>query len=173
MTVTHKLKLDLVRRTVTPRIDVVHGDAGSRVLELSLQAQGEPWSFPEDAAVTIAYRKSDGTGGEYDRLPDGSMAWSGEGNVLRVILADQMMTAPGEVRMRITLTAGEKEVSTFPVRLVVDRKVEGLPASENYQNLSRIILTQTGPAEPGQFLRVAAVENGRITALEPVSLPDA
>lgn len=78
MTVTHKLKLDLARRTMTPRIDVVHGDTGSRVLELALQAQGEPWAIPVDGAVMISYRKSDGTGGEYDRLPDGSSACGGD-----------------------------------------------------------------------------------------------
>ena len=76
-------------------MDMVEGDQYARQLELSLLCGGESWEIPEDVHATVRFRKPDGTGGEYDSLPDGSPAWSASGNVLTVELAPQVLSCPG------------------------------------------------------------------------------
>jgi hypothetical protein len=47
MIVTTKVKMDIVRKEILPRIDAVQGDANTRTLELLLYAQGKIWTVPE------------------------------------------------------------------------------------------------------------------------------
>ena len=79
MYVKHKLEIDLSGQAVMPRVDMVEGDQYTRQLELSLLCGGESWEIPEDVHAAVRFRKPDGTGGEYDSLPDGSPAWSASG----------------------------------------------------------------------------------------------
>ena len=95
MYVKHKLEIDLSGQAVMPRVDMVEGDQYTRQLELSLLCGGESWEIPEDVHAAVRFRKPDGTGGEYDSLPDGSPAWSASGNVLTVELAPQVLSCPG------------------------------------------------------------------------------
>ena len=94
MYVKHKLEIDLSGQAVMPRVDMVEGDQYARQLELSLLCGGERWEIPEDVHAAVRFRKPDGTGGEYDSLPDGSPAWSASGNVLTVELAPQVLSCP-------------------------------------------------------------------------------
>ena len=47
MIITHKVKMDLMQREVTPRVDVVQGDVCTRVLELALFSGGKECLFPK------------------------------------------------------------------------------------------------------------------------------
>lgn len=136
MIVTHKLEMDLAVREAMQRIDVIQGDANTRVLELTLHCGGEDWTVPEDAAVWIRYCKSDGTKGIYDTLPDGTAAWSAEGNVLRIVLAPQMLTAAGAVLAQAELVQGVSTLATFGLQIAVERNIaEGAIGSEDYLNM--------------------------------------
>lgn len=136
MIILHKLEMDLTRRGQMERIDAVQGDGNARVLELSLTAAGVAWEIPEDAAVFLRYRKPDGTGGCYDSLPDGSAAWNTEGNVLRITLAPQVLTAVGTVLAQAELVRSGASVATFTVQIVVqENPAEGVVQSEDYVHM--------------------------------------
>lgn len=136
MIITHKLEMDLQQRGMLPRIDVVQGDANTRVLELTLFSNGEVWNVPEDAAVWMRYCKSDGTKGVYDTMPDGTAAWNAVENVLTVVLAPQMLTAAGAVLGQVEIVQGVASLATFTIQISVDRNVAaGAVQSEDYVNM--------------------------------------
>lgn len=118
MTITHKLSIDLLRQEHLTRIDAVQNDCG-RVLALMLHANGIPWTIPQGIEVLVRYRKSDGIGGEYNVLPNGTCAWSADGNVLTVALAPQVLTAPGETVLSVLLTKEHAAIHTFDITLQV------------------------------------------------------
>lgn len=136
MIMIHKLETDLVKRGAMPRIDVVQGDANSRLLEMTMLSNGEAWQIPEKVRVRMRYCKSDGTKGLYDTLPDGSAAWTVEGNILSVFLAPQMLTAEGLVLAQAELTEGDCVVATFAFQVNVEpNPAEGALTSEDYVNM--------------------------------------
>ena len=135
MEVKHKHVVDLTDRQITVMMDAVQGDNG-RILELEMLSAGEKWPLPEALAVKIRYQKPDGTGGIYDTLPDGTSAWSGEGNVLTVALAPEVCTAAGRVLLQIHLMKGQTQLTTFAMGLRVQPEVEAPQISGDYTNLS-------------------------------------
>ena len=136
MTITHKLSIDLLHQEHLPVIDAVQNDCG-RVLALMLHTNGIPWTVPDGVRVSVRYRKSDGLGGEYDTLPDGSTAWSIADNVLTVALAPQVLTTAGETTLSILLTKGNAAIRTFDIRLQVQPDLsESITKSESYIHLA-------------------------------------
>ena len=135
MIVTHKIKMDLMQRGMTPRVDVVQGDICSRQLELSLFSGGKEWPVPEGVNVAVRYCKSDKTKGYYDSMPDGTRAWEAEGNQLTVMLVPQMLSAEGPVLAQVEMILGTKLLATFTVQVYVNANpAEGFIKSENYVN---------------------------------------
>ena len=123
MEVVHSLTMYLDRRRLVPCVDVMQCDADTRVLELTLMAGGEAWAVPSGMGVAVAFRKSDGTAGLYDVLPDGTRACSYSGNVVRAVLAPQVLTAWGKVEVAVVIQDPDTldRVATFPVCLEVAR----------------------------------------------------
>ena len=75
MIITHKLQpMDLTHKKNTSRVDVVQDDKYSRDIEFTLTENGIAWQIPDGATAVVRYKKPDGTGGNYDTLPDGSTA---------------------------------------------------------------------------------------------------
>lgn len=173
MYVNHKLKMDLAGAAVMPKVDMVQRDQYVRQLILELYCNGEAWPVPEDAHPVICYQKADGTGGEYDTLPDGRRAWIVEGNALTVEVAPQMLTAPGPVRMAVDLLLGDAKLSTFTVMLYVQKAIPlGLPSGDYFKLEGFLSAPKNG--EVGQLLRISGVsESGCVTALEGYDLEDA
>lgn len=136
MTIIHKLSIDLAQRECTARIDAVQDDCG-RSLSLLLHTNGIPWPIPANVSATIRYRKSDGIGGEYDTLPDGTCAWSATGNILTIALAPQVLTTAGETVLSVLLSDGSKRVSTFDILLQVQPGIlSRIAESDTYVNVS-------------------------------------
>lgn len=169
MIITNKLKLDLQNPGTTPNIHAVQNDSYSRNLEIALLSGNRPFSFPENLAVVIRYRKSDGKGGEYDTLPDGTTAWWICQNRLTIALAPQVLTTPGSVLLSVTLLANGTQLSIFPVRLSVDPIAAAkLAKSEDYFYINGLLPAPAG-GKVGQYLQISSVnEAGRITAVEAV-----
>lgn len=173
MIITNKITMDLQRSKPTPTIDAVQTDTYSRNLEIELLENGEPFLYDGNLAVVIRYRKLDGTGGEYDTLPDGSSAWTLWKNYLTIALAPQVLTFPGNVLLSVSLAAEGKQLSTFPVELNVRHLSRAINAtSENYLYLTGL-LPAPSTAEPGQYLQVAAVDSGgKVTGVQAVPAPE-
>lgn len=147
MIITHKLKMNLLEPGNLPRVHAVQDDRYVRNLELALYSGPEPWEIPEGAAALVRYRKSDGTGGEYNQLPDGTLAWHAEGNLLTIALAPQVTTAAGMVTMSVTMISGEKQITTFRIGVNVKPGVKGILAeSEDYFRLLTLGTVETLPA---------------------------
>ena len=172
MIVTHKFNLDLVKRELPPRIDVMQDDKYSRNLEIQLMANGKAYYPPDGCRVLIRYSKVDCTGGAYDVLPDGTEAWTIEDNVITVRLAPQVCTKNGPVKMIVTLFSGNSELNCFGLDLFVWKNPKGVYSSSRYVNVTGFI-PQPASANVGQYLEVAAVDgSGRIIALQAVDAPE-
>lgn len=165
MIVTHKIKMDLTNRGITPVVDVMQDDQYSRNLEIGLYTGHEEFTLPEDCTVLVRYKKSDGRGGLYDTMPDGTCAWSVSGNVVTVALAPQVCTAPGSVAMSVALLSGGHQLNSFEICLKVGACPQGNYESVRYINLANC-LPQIVNASAGQFLKVASVDElGKVTGL--------
>jgi len=161
MMITNQIKMDLAQKPVTDPVNVVQGDRYSRKLEIALFSGGSPWPLPDGIAVRIRYSKSDGTGGEYDALPDGTKAWSAEENVLTIVLAPQMLTVPGPVSLMIELIRNEQQISTFGILLAVHPKVSGAAEKSKPYLYMTGLLPAPADAKVGQYIRVAAVDENK------------
>ncbi len=169
MIITNKVNLDLKRPSWITPIFAVQDDKYSRNIELTLTCDGIPWVVPADAVPVISYSKANGTGGLYDTLPDGTQAWTVQGNVLTVALAPQVLTLPGAVSLAVTLIQGQIQISTFALLIDVHPAVgAGIAPSEPYFHVAKLLPAPAVSSE-GQFLRVKAVnELGHVTATEAV-----
>lgn len=173
MTITHNLKIDLVRPAILPPVAVVQGDTYTREVQISLYAAGVAWELPEGHDVAIRYSKPDGTAGVYDTLPDGSMAWQSEGNTVNIMLCPQMLTVPGMVPTQVSIIMDERTLSTFTFIVAVEPDAgKGALASENYYNWRTAFLPQITGAKVGQYPVISEVdEKGRVLRLEAVDAP--
>lgn len=176
MVITHKLSMDLERNVQNQWIEMPQGNVNTRNVRLVLTVNGLPWDIPEGAAALICYRKPDGTSGEYDTLPDGTSAWSSDGNKLTIALAPQVLAAAGTVWMQVRLLQGDRVLNTFPVEIRVRGAIvdgaDRIDASEDYFYVANVL---PGPvcAQAGQFLAVSAVDaQGRVVRVQAVDVAE-
>lgn len=170
MIVTHKLTMDIVTREVTPCIHAVQDDRYSRNLELHLYANSLPYAPGEDCHILVRYKKPDRTMGLYDTLPNGTLCWSIQDNILTVALAPQVCTVAGDVTLWVVLVEGSAELSTFAIRLDVQESIRAVVGSENYLHVTGF-LPLPAYGEPGQYIRVLRADSkGQVTAVEAVTL---
>lgn len=133
MEIVNKLKIDLLKPGVKPLVNAMQADENSRVLEITLSANGSAWEVPEGVNFSMAYKKPDGTKGLYDTLPNGTNAFTVDGNVVSVVLAPQMLTAPGTVTTSVVISDGDQRVNTFPIIVnVIQNPAVGAVGSEDY-----------------------------------------
>lgn len=157
MLTTYKLNLDFWKPGAASPVFAMQNDVTTRALVLSLYENGQPWQIPDGVHVVTRYEKEDGCGGEYDAYPDGTLAWSTEGNTVTVGLVPQMLTAPGVVKVSIGLTLGEHVLHTFPVFLhVQEGMVYNQEASGDYNKI-RGFMPMPQNASLGQMLVVTAL----------------
>lgn len=135
MIITSKVNMDLQQNTWPTTINAVQGDQFTRNVEISLYSNGEVWTIPEGVTMAVRYRKPDKTKGYYDTMPDGTSAWSVEGNVITVSLAPQMLTASGTVLAQVEMLKGNIVLSTFSIKIYVEpNPAAGVLQSEDYVN---------------------------------------
>ena len=136
MIIKHKLSMDLHNRTAQPRLNMVQCDQNTRAIEISLTTEGTAW-IPEGLEnVFLRFRKSDGTGGCYDTMPDGAKAWTATDNRITVLVVPQMLTVPGLVEAQLVLTSGNQYLATFSFQIAVEADPSvGTARSEDYVSL--------------------------------------
>lgn len=168
MKVTHKINADLQICAAVPRLTMVQSDLHSREMEITVTSGGIAW-IPENIhKVLLQYRKSDGTGGSYDTLPDGNQAWAINGNKITICVAPQMLTVPGLVEAQVILGYDEQRVATFAFQIIVEGDLsEGIIKSEDYTNW-----TQWTNAELQKLLQQAK-ESGEFAGAHYVPSVDA
>lgn len=163
MIITHKLKpMDLTHKQNASRVDVVQDDKYSRDVEFTLTENGVAWQIPDGTTAVVRYKKPDGTGGNYDTLPDGSTAYQINGNVLTVALAPQVCTVPGQVQLSVGLIHGNAEINTFSVNIIVQPNPGSTYQSEDYIKLSGAV--PNSGWTPNMYL--GTDESGNVVAKE-------
>ena len=166
MIATTKIKMDLALPERLPEVHLSQDDRYSRAVDIALYTSGLVFPLPQDCTAVIRYTKSDGKGGVYDTMPDGSPAWSVRDNVLTLRLAPQVCAVPGTVSLMATLYSGGGELNSFQLNLQVRARPGGIRDSRDYINITGF-LPQPAEAQIGQFLKVSWVDEfGRITGLE-------
>lgn len=180
-TVVHRIKSDLQQCGVRPRIDVMQGDTNTRILELTLLNGGTPWRPHAETTVLVTYGRSNGTGGVYDTLHNGSPAGTIDGNVVTVTLVPEMTALAGVVRAAVRLlnkSTGDV-ISTFGFEIAVDPDpaIAAANASGNYINWfgSRGVLinpTELRVVKADNVVTVTATYDDLTTGTSVITLDD-
>lgn len=135
MIIMHKVNMDLQIRNPSPRLAMAQCDTDTRIVVLTLLSGGTQWMPGNVDNVMVRYRKSDGTGGSYDTLPDGNCAWTINGSELSLWMAPQVLTAAGLVEMQAAMFSGEQCLATFCFQITVEADPSiGVVESEDYVN---------------------------------------
>lgn len=162
--VTKKIRIDLANQGGLDFLSTIHavqGDAYSRLVAFELYNGGEKYTPPEGTTAIVRYRKEDGTRGNYDVLPDGSSAYTINGNMLTVALAPQVCIVPGLVQLAVGLISGNAEINTFSVRVVVQPNPGITYQSETHLKLAGTVADSGW--EPNMYLGTDS--DGNVTAL--------
>lgn len=102
------------------RVYAKQNDKLSRYIVASLACGAAAWTPPEGVAGAIRYKKPDGTAGFYDTAEDGTDAIALSGATVKMYLAEQVLTVPGEVAMEINFyTEAGAKLTSFGWTLVV------------------------------------------------------
>lgn len=102
------------------RVYAKQNDKLSRYIVASLACGAAAWTPPGGVAGAIRYKKPDGTAGFYDTAEDGTDAIALSGATVKMYLAEQVLTVPGEVAMEINFyTAAGAKLTSFGWTLVV------------------------------------------------------
>lgn len=137
MEATKQISLDMLAVGIPPAVEAKQNDT-ARVIAASLYAGGNVFDVPTGAIAVFRYRKADGTAGFYDALPDDTPAISIDGNVVTILLVEQVLTVHGDVRCEINLynTAGEKLTTfTFCLRVQASVLTDAEIISSDYFNV--------------------------------------
>ena len=109
---------------ILQRVYAKQNDKLSRYIVASLACGAAAWTPPEGVAGAIRFKKPDGTAGFYDAAEDGTDAIAMSGATVKMYLAEQVLTVPGEVAMEINFyTAAGAKLTSFGWTLVVKPSV--------------------------------------------------
>ena len=136
MIITQKITVQLDHREELPAVDMVQGDTG-RSLAISLILQGKAWTIPDSVKALIRYHRSDGSGGCYDTLPNGTTAYGISDSTITIYPISHLTAVAGIVELQVALMVGEVTLTVFTVLLSVqaDPSLEALEP-EDYPSLS-------------------------------------
>lgn len=138
MQVTKSIKIDLVEKGVQPIVYAKQNDSQTRFIAASLFANGQPFNVPDGVVAMFRSGKPDGTACFYDSNETGTPAITIEGNLVTVELAEQVLTAPGNVQAEINFyTAGGEKLTSFSFAIQVEKSVltDQEIVSSNYYNV--------------------------------------
>ena len=130
----HDRSVDLTRPGLPIDLRIVQGDARTHSITYTLYEGSMQWIIPDGTTAVIHYAKGDGTGGEYDKLPDGTEAIELNNNECTITLAEQVLTWAGCVRLQVTLSnQNGQQLSFWETIIKVLPNVAGYVAkSEDY-----------------------------------------
>ena len=147
---TQIITVDLSGGAQVNTVRAVQEDTGSRKVAVKILNNGAPAALTGLTGV-VRYKRSDGTGGAYDTLPDGSTpAVSISGNVATAWIVPQALST--KTKMQIGLISGQDEIHTFSFDILAEPNAwPGVPATpRTYGNIIQLVrdalrdLGQTG-----------------------------
>lgn len=154
MQVTKSIKIDLVEKGVQPIVYAKQNDRQTRFIAALLFANGQPFSVPDGVVAMFRAGKPDGTACFYDSNETGAPAITIEGNLVTVELAEQVLTAPGNVQAEINFyTAGGEKLTSFSFAIQVEKSVltdQEIVSSNYYNVLTEQVKAAQGAAQSAQ-----------------------
>lgn len=154
MQVTKPIKIDLVEKGVQPIVYAKQNDSQTRFIAASLFANGQPFSVPDGVVAMFRAGKPDGTACFYDSNETGTPAITIEGNLVTVELAEQVLTAPGNVQAEINFyTAGGEKLTSFSFAIQVEKSVltdQEIVSSDYYNVLTEQVKAAQDAAQNAQ-----------------------
>lgn len=154
MQVTKSIKIDLVEKGVQPIVYAKQNDSQTRFIAASLFANGQPFSVPDGVVAMFRAGKPDGTACFYDSNETGTPAITIEGNLVTVELAEQVLTAPGNVQAEINFyTAGGEKLTSFSFAIQVEKSVltdQEIVSSDYYNVLTEQVKAAQDAAQSAQ-----------------------
>lgn len=154
MQVTKAINIDLIEKSVKPLIYAKQNDSQTRFIAASLFANGHPFSVPDGVVAMFRAGKPDGTACFYDSNETGTPAITIEGNLVTVELAEQVLTAPGNVKAEINFyTAGGEKLTSFSFAIQVEKSVltdQEIVSSDYYNVLTAQIKAAQDAAQNAQ-----------------------
>ena len=154
MQVTKAINIDLIEKSVKPLIYAKQNDSQTRFIAASLFANGQPFSVPDGVVAMFRAGKPDGTACFYDSNETGTPAITIEGNLVTVELAEQVLTAPGNVQAEINFyTAGGEKLTSFSFAIQVEKSVltdQEIVSSDYYNVLTAQIKAAQDAAQSAQ-----------------------
>lgn len=154
MQVTKSIKIDLVEKGVQTIVYAKQNDSQTRFIAASLFANGQPFSVPDGVVAMFRAGKPDGTACFYDSNETGTPAITIEGNLVTVELAEQVLTAPGNVQAEINFyTAGGEKLTSFSFAIQVEKSVltdQEIVSSDYYNVLTEQVKAAQDAAQSAQ-----------------------
>lgn len=154
MQVTKAINIDLIEKSVKPLIYAKQNDSQTRFIAASLFANGYPFSVPDGVVAVFRAGKPDGSACFYDSNETGTPAITIEGNLVTVELAEQVLTAPGNVQAEINFyTAGGEKLTSFSFAIQVEKSVltdQEIVSSDYYNVLTAQIKAAQDAAQNAQ-----------------------
>lgn len=98
--ITKRLKVDVAKKNLFPRLIAKQGDSGSRFLQIQLLNEGVELFAESGAAVSINARRPDGQLGDFDGTVN-------EDGTVTVPLAAWMLEVAGTVTCDVSVVGGE------------------------------------------------------------------
>ena len=135
--IKHYINLDYIQQPILPRLWMKQNDNESHQIVASLYDNGVAYTPDSGVIPVFRARKPDGTVAVYDGGQSGTDV-SLSGNVVTVLVAEQVLTVPGTVACEINLysAAGDK-LTTFSFQVEVQQSVvtDGEIVSSDYYNI--------------------------------------
>lgn len=121
---TTPLSLNLQSPNHATTMHAVQNDRLARKVTATLYDGSAAWTPPSGTSGIVRFVKPDGTMGFYDKDEKNNTAVTWTGNVATIILAEQMLTVPGDVYCQVNFyNAGEERLSTFSWVIKVQKNV--------------------------------------------------
>lgn len=139
MEIITPIRIDMQRTARPPEIYAKQGDACTHKVQIELCDGGAYWQINTRHAVAIRFCKRDGTGGIYNKLPDGSNAYEFSAviptDTIIITLAPEVLTCPGDVLVDVAFSSGVEVLATFNFVVHVQAApMSGITPSNNYYN---------------------------------------
>lgn len=172
MQILSSINIDLQRPRAPIIVHAKQGDKLTRGVVVKLYDNGTAWTIPTEVTdVFVAFCKSDGKGGTYNKLPDNTTpACTKTGNTITAKFAPQVLTCAGLVRVDLKMVnAAEDVLKTFGFYVQVEEDAESGIKSEDYWKNATLAGLQ---AKIGDLENLQTSEKGSVVGAINEVIPD-
>jgi hypothetical protein len=172
MQILSSINIDLQRPRAPIIVHAKQGDKFTRGVVVKLYNNGTAWTIPTEVTdVFVAFCKSDGKGGTYNKLPDNTTpACTKTGNTITAKFAPQVLTCAGLVRVDLKMVnAAEDVLKTFGFYVQVEEDAESGITSEDYWKNATLAGLQ---AKIGDLENLHTSEKGSVVGAINEVIPD-